>query len=171
MSRLLHLINRLKAQASSTMLTTSQQMAFAELEKRWRFPDRLNLCGPQGSGKTFVGWAMARQHQARFYASPRLLVHDQPPYPTDIIVDNVPSEEKNLRRLLAELQLRQVRKVLFITSSPTHLGMPLITLAPPTKADIATVYENCSRLQFYPPPLSKSDEEKINFWDVIYSVL
>ncbi len=171
MSRLLDLINRLKAQASWTMLTASQQITFAELEKRWQFPDRLNLCGPQGSGKTFVGWAMARQHQVHFYASPRLLEHDQPPYPTDIIIDNAPSEEKNLRRLLAELQLRQVHKVLFITSNPIHLGLPVSTLALPTKTDIATVYENCSRLQFYPSSLSKGDEEKINFWDVIYSVL
>lgn len=167
MSRLLHLINRLKAQASWTMLTPSQRLTFAELEKRWRFPDRLNLCGSQGSGKTFLGWVMARQHQAHFYASPRGLERNQPPYPTDIIIDNAPTEEKNLRRLLSELQLRHVRRVLLITPSPIHLGLPVITLCAPTQVDIATVYENCSQVQFHcPHPLNEG-----NFWNVIQSVL
>lgn len=185
MSKLLTLINRLKAQTSWTMLTPGQRLAFAELEKRWQFPDRLNLYGPQGSGKTFLGWVLARHlPQVNFYASPRLFEQDQAPYPTDIIIDNAPSEEKKLRRLLSELQLRQVRRVLFVTQSPIRLGWSTIELASPTAADIATIYENCSKLQFYPSPSSsnespriifrntgESNEEIANYWQVIFSVL
>lgn len=185
MSRLLFLINRLKAQASATMLTPSQRLAFAELEKHWRFPDRLNLCGPPGSGKTFLGWVIARHlQQVKFYATPRLFEQAQPPYSIDIVIDSAPSEEKKLRRLLAELQLRGVRRVLFITQNPIRLGLPTIELAPPTPADIATVYENCSKLQFYPQPSSNTEdthpisrntgdrvEEIVNYWQAIFSVL
>jgi hypothetical protein len=173
MSRLLHLINRLKAQASWTMLTASQQRAFDELEKRWIFPDRLNLCGSPGSGKTFLGWVLSRQYQAHFYSSPKTLYRDQPSYPLNIIVDNAPSEEKKLRHLLSELQLRQVRRVLFITQKPIRLGLPIIELSTPTPADITTVYENCGKIQFYSsdPLANKSDKETVNFWNIIYSVL
>lgn len=171
MSRLLHLINRLKAQASWTMLTASQRSAFDELENRWIFPDRLNLYGPHGSGKTFLGWVLSRQHQAHFYSSPKTLYRDQPPYPINIIVDNAPSEEKNLRQLLSELQLRQARRVLLITQKPVRLGLPIIELPTPTPADIATVYESCGKLQFYPSNPLTDNNEIVNFWNIIYSVL
>ncbi len=167
MSKLLQLTNRLKAQASWNILTPGQRTILTELEKRWRFPDRINLCGPQGSGKTFLAWVMARQHEAHFYASPGMLDRDEPPYPTQIIIDNAPSEEKKLRRLLAELQLRQVCKVLLITRSAIRLGLPVITLPPPAEADITAIYENCSKLQFYClGPIKKG-----NFWNVIHSLL
>ncbi len=167
MSKLLNLTNRLKAQASWHMLTASQRIAFDELEKRWRYPDRINLCGPPGSGKTFMGWVMARQFQAHFYASPRTLDQDQPPYPTQIILDNAPTEGKKLRRLLSEVQLRQVHRLLLITQSPICLGFPVIALPSPTEADINTIYENLSQLHFH----SSCLVTKGNFWNVVHSVL
>jgi hypothetical protein len=183
-SKLLFLTNRLKAEASERMLTPSQRLALAELEKRWQFPDRLNLCGPPGSGKTFLGWVMARHlQQTSFYASPRVFEQAQPPYPTDIVIDNAPSEEKEVRRLLSKLQLYQVHRTLLITSSPIRLGWPVIELFLPTAADIAVIHENCSRLQFHPSPSSpnethsvssapnENDKETANYWHIIYSVL
>lgn len=183
MSRLLQLINRLKAEAAETMLTPSQRLVLTELEKRWQFPDRLNLCGPPGSGKTFLGWVMARQSQASFYASPRAFEQAQPPYPAGIIIDNAPSEEKEVRRLLSKLQLHQVRRTLFITSSPIRLGWPIMELPLPTAEDIAVICENCSRLQFHPSvslskephsissTLNENDKDATSYWHIIYSVL
>lgn len=184
MSRLLQLINRLKAQATETMLTPSQRLVLIELEKRWQFPDRLNLWGPPGSGKTFLGWVTARHlPQASFYASPRAFEQAQPPYSTGIIIDNAPSEEKEVRRLLSKLQLHQVRQTLLITSNPIRLGWPVIELTLPTTADIAVIHENCSRLQFHPSSSlpkkphsgssipSENDKEAANYWHIIYSVL
>jgi hypothetical protein len=167
MSKLLTLINGLKAQASKEMLTPSQHTALAEVEKRWKFPDRVNLCGPPGSGKTFLGWVIARQLNAQFYASPRILAQEQSPYPTRAVIDNAPSEEKESRRLLAELQLRQFRNTLLITTRPVSMGLPVITLPSPATADIKTVYENLSKLQFVSPQLISEG----NLWGLLYSVL
>lgn len=167
MSKLLHLINRLKAQVNSTMLTYSQEVAFVELSKRWSFPDRINLCGPQGSGKTFLGWVMARHYSASFYASPQVFAQDLPLYTPEFIIDNAPTEEKQLRRLLSEIQLRQTHKVLLITQRPIKIGFPVITLPLPTEADITKIYENLGVLQFHSPrPINEG-----NFWNIIYSVL
>ncbi len=178
MSQLLSLTNHLKAQANLNLLTPGQQQALAELESRWQFPDRLNLAGPPGSGKTFLAWTLARQHQAHFYAAPRQLGLEPPPYPLDVVIDNAPTEEKEVRRLLAELQLRQTRRLLLITRQPIRLGLPIIGLPAPTEADIAVVYDNCSRLQFYPAALRDwpgypvaREVETPDFWQVIYSVL
>lgn len=171
MSKLLDLTNRLKAQATRNMLTPTQQAVFTELERRCRFPDRINLCGPQGSGKTFLGWVIARYLKAHFYSSPRIMERSQPPFPLDIIVDNAPSEEKNLRNLLAELQLRQIRRVLLITSQPIRLGFPAINLPPPTSEDIQTIYTHLDRLHFYSTPVSVEDTTINNLWTIMHSVL
>jgi len=53
MSKLLYLTNRLKTQATLNMFSPSQQIAYNAIEKSWRFPERVNLCGTQGCGKTF----------------------------------------------------------------------------------------------------------------------
>ena len=167
MSKLLHLINRLKAQANKDMLTPTQYLVFSELKQRWKFPDRINLCGPQGSGKTFLGWVMARHYSATFYASPQIFEQDLPLYTPDLIIDNAPTEEKKLRRLLSEIQLRQAHKVLLITQRPIKLGFPLVTLPLPAEADIAKIYGNLSILQFH----SLRPMNEGNFWNIIYSVL
>ena len=167
MSKLLHLTNRLTAQATLNMLSPSQQIAYDAIEKKWRFPERVNLCGTQGCGKTFLGWVVARQLHAYFYAGPGILAQERPPYPQQIIVDNVPSDERSIRLLLAKLQLRRIRNLLLITSHPNKLGFPIITLPPPTPEDIALVYGNFSKLQFHPhTPVAQG-----SFWEVVYSVI
>jgi hypothetical protein len=167
MSKLLHLINRLKAQANPDMLTASQYQAFIQLNKQWHFPDKINLCGPQGSGKTFLGWVIARYYSANFYASPQTFEQDLPLYTPDIIIDNAPTEEKQTRRMLSEMQLRQVRRALLITNRPITLGFQVISLSLPTEADIVKVYANLNLLQFQTlQPVNDN-----NFWNIIYSAL
>lgn len=167
MSKLLHLTNRLKAQAALDMLSPSQRTAYDALEKSWRFPERVNLCGAPGSGKTFLGWVAAHHLNAHFYASPNALAQERPPYSQQIIVDNVSSDERSIRLLLAELQLRQIHNLALITNRPNKLGFPVITLPPPTPGDIAFVYKNFSNLQFHPySPIAQG-----NFWEVIHSVI
>ncbi len=167
MSKLLQLLNRLKAQVNEDMLTNSQQSTFADVIERWRFPDRINLCGPQGSGKTFLGWIIARRYQAGFYATPQIFKYDLPLYTPALIIDNAPTEEKELRRLLSEIQLRQIHKILLITQKSIRLGFPIISLSTPTEADISKIYKNLGNLQFY----SSHSLNKGNFWNVIHSVL
>ncbi len=54
-NRMLSLVNRIKAEASRGFLTSNQLAALEEIERLWRFPERVNLWGPPGCGKRVLG--------------------------------------------------------------------------------------------------------------------
>ena len=167
MSRLLQLLNQLKAEARADALTDGQRAAMVEIHRHWSLPERVNLVGPTGAGKTFLGWALARSLDAAFMASPQALlkVATAPAFP--LIVDNSPSDTLELRRLVAKLQLRGVRSALLITSDENRLGLPIVSLGLPTLQDIHVVYHNLSLLEYYAlEPLTEG-----NLWQVVYSIL
>lgn len=169
MSQLLTLLNRLKAEARLERLTDSQQVAWRLVHQYLRFPERVNLHGESGSGKTFLAWALANEHKANFFASPDALFHanyaNEPP--RLLIVDNCICDTVELRRLLAELQIRNGRSALLITHQPNQLGLPLIHLPRPTPQDVTVTYHNLSLLERYAlAPLAEG-----NLWQVIHSTL
>lgn len=169
MSQLLKLLNRLKAVASLERLTDSQQIAWHDIRQQLRFPERVNLYGPAGVGKTFLAWALARQQDAAFFASPAALARSDfiNELPRLVIVDNVTGEANDLRRLLAELQMRQTRSALIITCHPNPIGLPLVHLPLPVSQDIAIVYHNLSLLEHYALPPRNAG----NLWQIIHSTL
>lgn len=167
MSRMLSLLNRLKAEANRNMLTKSQLDAFHEAEKLWRFPERINLWGPNGCGKTFLGWAVARSLRAAFFPSPFALRTHGFTIEQYVVVDNVSSGQMTLREVLAELQLRNISHALLITTQPSSIGLLEISLSTPTAQDIDMVYRNLSLLERYALTPLRSG----NLWEVVYSVL
>ncbi len=172
MSHLLFLTNRLKAQASRDWLTNSQKKVLFELKKNWRFPGKLNLCGPPGCGKTFLGWTFCRQTNETDFFSHAQGFSATSKQTKNIVLDNIPSEENAFRRLLAVLQLRQVRRALLISTRPIPLNLPKLILPAPTTEDIAKIFDNFSYLAL--ETLSDNPVNtptKANLWDIIYSIL
>ncbi len=167
MSRLLVLLNRLKAEARRDWLTDNQLIASAEIEKHWRFPERVNLYGPPGSGKTFLAWSLARASNAVFYPSPRLYHTATTRDVTPVVIDNAPDDAVAFRRLIGELQLNNTRTALIITKLPNRLGLPTIFLPPPNTQDVDVVYRNLSLLDYY----SFTPNYAENLWVVIEQVL
>ncbi len=167
MSRLLVLLNHLKAEARRDWLTDSQNSAFSDVERLWRFPERVNLCGAPGVGKTFLAWSVARASGAAFYASPRIYQATTSSGQEKIVIDNAPDNVTDLRRLLATLQLNGVRTALFVTAHPNRSGLPTITLPIPTTQDVDTIYRNLSLLDYYALHPTYSD----NLWTVVTQVL
>jgi len=166
-SRLLVMLNRLKAEVRPDWLTSSQSMALAEIDRLWRFPERVNLCGPPGTGKTLLGWAVARALGAVVFASPRVYNARAPHGQLRAVIDNAPDEPIALRRMLAELQLNDTRTALLITAQPNRMGLPTVALSSPTVSDVDTVYRNLSLLDYYAlTPLCAE-----NLWDVIAQTL
>lgn len=169
MSQLLTLLNRLKNEARLDWLTDSQRVVWNALQHQFRFPERVNLYGSGGTGKTFLAWSLAHEKNAVFFASPFALA--QSDFVNDsaslVIIDNGASETGELRHLLAELQMRNGRYTLIITRQPNQIGLPLIHLPPPTSQDNTIVYHNLSLLEHYAlPPLTKG-----NLWQIIHSTL
>jgi hypothetical protein len=169
MSQLLTILNSLKAESRLEWLTDSQQAVWQETLDRLRFPERVNLYGAAGTGKTFMAWALANEQNAAFFASPAALAQSDLTVERSllIIVDNGISEPVELRRLLAELQMRNGRSALIITRYPNQIGLPLLHLPPPTAQDIAIVYRNLSLLEKY----ALSPRSEGNLWQIIHSTL
>lgn len=167
MSRMLSLLNRIKAEASRDFLTGGQLAALEEIERLWRFPERVNLWGPPGSGKTMVGWVVGRSLRATVYPSPRVFRERSQYGDNRVIVDNVPYDQHSLRAVLAEMQIKNVRTALLITEQPNRLGLPVVALPLPTPEDIDVLYRNLSLMEHY----ALSPLREGNFWVVIHSVL
>jgi hypothetical protein len=164
---MLSLLNRIKAEASRDLLTSNQLTAFREIERLWRFPERVDLCGPPGSGKTMVGWVIGRSLHATVYPSPGAFRERSQYGEHRVIVDNVPYEQHALRTVLAEMQLKNVRTALLITTQPNRLGLPTVALPMPTTEDIDVLYRNFSLMEHY----ALSPLREGNLWAIIHSVL
>jgi hypothetical protein len=169
MSQLLTLLNRLKAEARLERLTDSQHTAWQDIRQQLRFPERVNLYGATGAGKTFLAWALANEQNAAFFASPAAFaqsdfVNEQSEL---VIIDNGVSEPGELRQLLAELQMRNGRSALIITHYPNQIGLPLIYLPLPTSQDITIVFRNLSLLEQY----SLTPHDEGNLWQIVHSTL
>jgi hypothetical protein len=166
-SYLLALLNRLKAEARLERLTDSQQAARSYLAHLLHFPERVNLYGEAGSGKTFLGWALAREYGASFHTSPNAFYGATPNERRLQIVDNVPIESSDLRRLLAEMQLRNMRSAIIITQYANQLGLPAVHLPLPTVKDITIVYHNLSLLEHY----ALQPRQQGSLWQIVHSTL
>jgi hypothetical protein len=166
-SRMLALLNRIKAEASRNFLTGSQLTALEEIERLWRFPERVNLWGPPGCGKTMVGWVVGQSLIASAYPSPRAFRERSQHSEHRVVVDNVSYDQTALRAMLAEMQLKNIRTALLITRQPNRLGLPTVALPVPTTEDIDVLYRNLSLMEHY----ALSPLRHGSFWNVIHSVL
>ena len=164
---MLALLDRIKAQASRDFLTASQLAALEEIERLWRFPERVNLSGPPGCGKTMVGWVVGRSLNASVYPSPRAFRERSQHSERRVVVDNVSYDQTALRAVLAEMQLKNTRTALLITRQPNRLGLPTVALPSPTTEDIDVLYRNLSLMEHY----ALSPLRYGSFWNVIHSVL
>lgn len=167
MSRLLVLLNRLKVEARRDWLTDSQLIALAEIERAWRFPERVNLHGPSGTGKTFLAWSLARSSSAAYYPSPRTYYASAAQEQTRVVIDNAPDDARAMRHLLGELQIHNARTALIITALPNRLGLPAVALSRPNSQDVDVVYRNLSLLDYYSLRPLYSE----NLWAVVEQVL
>lgn len=165
MSALLTLLNSIKTQHSREWLTPGQQTVVAWIEGQLQIPGVVNLAGPAGCGKTFCGWILAHSLNARISVDPQCL--PEPGARTAaLIVDNVPDDAHAWRALLAELQLRGIRRAVLITHHANELGLPTARLPAPTAADCAFIMARISLHQpFYPGPAGA------NLWTWIRSAV
>jgi hypothetical protein len=167
MSRQLSLLNRLKTQVNPDWLTFSQQACYRLIEDHWRFPERVNLCGAPGTGKTLLGWVLSYAFRADHFSTPLALRQDSSLSSQPTIIDNVPPGDVSLRTVLAELQMRNIRTAVLITEHPNALGLPIVMLPTPTGNDIDIVYRNLSLLEYY----TLTPKNSGNLWEIVDSVL
>ena len=167
MSRLLTLQNRLKVRARFDRLADHQARAFETIVDHWRYPGVVNLVGPSGAGKTFLGWALAHDRDAFHCAAPELFDPTALLPGRLLIIDNVDPDDRPLRRLLAAVQLTGPRPALFISRRPPPGPLTAVALPPPSPDDLITVLHNLSELEHY----CLQDPATADLWAVIHTTL
>lgn len=169
MSQLLSVHNHLKAQAGVNRLAGHQRRAYETIVAQWRFPARLNLHGPAGCGKTYLGWVVAELQEARYLADPEQLAKSLAAARAGqaIVMDNAHSDTYILRQLLATLDLYNIRRALIITRTPNDNILPTVTLDAPTAEDLEQVRRNLKDAGYY----SNAQTQYASLWAIIYSTL
>jgi len=164
---MLFLLNQLKTQAKPDWLTDGQRAAFNAARDALRFPERVNLYGPVGSGKTFMAWVLGRVLTIPCFPSPTAFERRTERPTPRAVVDNADAGERAIRNLLAVAQRKDTHTLLFITRRPNAMGFRTITLPAPTPNDFDVVYHNLSLIEFYAlPPVREG-----NLWNAIRAVL
>jgi hypothetical protein len=163
MSEWMRLLSEMKRRPMEDYLTPRQRDVRNTICTLLEFPNRINLFGPYGSGKTYVAWSLVRATGATHVPVPERL-HQLQPVHEILVIDNVSHYEDEIRRLLATSNLLGAQSVIFITHEPTTLPMHRIELPLPNKAEIEIVLQSYRRLGYYQqhdlPP-------KPNFWNVL----
>ena len=168
MSKWLTLLNELKGRSPREYFTVTQLTAYQILIERLNLPgQRLNLNGVHGTGKTFVAWGLARAIGMRYLTVPDRLYDDTAQTSWDgeaIVIDNAPTREDELRRLLAQVNMLNINSVVFVSVQPSALKMRRVELNLPTQAEIDGVLNNLRHLGIY---CYGSLPDQPNFWQVL----
>jgi hypothetical protein len=112
-------------------------------------PGVASLHGAHGAGKTFTAWVAARSAGARYLPIPKHLEDLKPDETEAVVIDNAPTQETALRRLIARCDLYRIRAVVFISPTPNALRYSTHAVPPPTHADMERVARQWMRRGYY----------------------
>lgn len=166
MSEWLRLVNQIKARSPVDLFTPTQHAAYTALLDLLRFPQQVNLCGPVGSGKTFVAWGVAQSLGGLHVPLPTAL--DQLSGNNDILlVDNAPAHEYEARNLLARCNLLGAQSTVLVTQQPIAMPMRRVELPLPTPEEVVAVSRSLSLLGYFQSSLPLPSQP--NFWNILQS--
>lgn len=106
--KLVTLEQRIRDRLSPEWLTPSQQQVWKQLHRFDGPPHRVvNVYGPRGSGKSFLGWLMQREGHATYSN----WAHEHHPIHPRLVIDNTPTDRartRSVRPLVDTLNIRQI---------------------------------------------------------------
>jgi hypothetical protein len=117
---------RIRDRLSLEWLTPSQQCVWEQL-LRFRGPPHrvINIYGPRGSGKTFIGWLMHREG----YATYETWTGERQPIHPRLVLDNAPPDRASaraIRPLVDKLKIKQI--ILLSRQRVNEPSMPAFAL-------------------------------------------
>ena len=163
MSDRLRIVDNIKRHPTEELLTPTQRQIWESLCNLLQFPQRLNLCGPAGSGKTFVAWAVARTTGAIHVPIPTAL-YGLVPGNEILMIDNAPHDEDDVRRIMATCNLLEARSFILITRQPVTMPIRTLELTLPTAADIDVVIRTFGRSGYFAQGSSSLGS---NLWTIL----
>jgi polynucleotide 5'-kinase involved in rRNA processing len=73
-SQYIRILNTIRKNNARLSLTQSQADCRIAILERLEYPGIVNLFGPHGSGKTFLGWCLANEERTTYIVEPAQIV-------------------------------------------------------------------------------------------------
>ena len=147
MSHYIRILNTLKLNINSLILTPSQAACRSRIEDRLSYPGAVNLYGLHGVGKTVLGWAMAANEHIEYVVHPLRLRDSLLANATIVFIDNVEADRSTFRRLMGTLEAIKVERTIVVTHVPIDDYVFRVELEL-TEEDILIVRKNFQRLGY-----------------------
>lgn len=151
MSELIRILNSIKIHRTGAWLTPSQRNVQEAIKELLRVPQTINLCGPAGSGKTFLAWHLADELGYVYLPHPGHLVYTESLGSEGLIIDNCRPDRRAHRDILRILQLNSVLRAIFITRQIIQDYTRYVELKL-TFSDQSKVCENLSTVGLFREP-------------------
>lgn len=165
MSQWLKMVSDLKRRSpKSSYFTENQRTVFEQICDWLSIPERVNLYGDFGTGKTFVAWGLAEELDYVEHLSNASEFDTFDNSPTAILIDNAPHSEYRVRKIMARSNLLTIESIVFITRRPVAMQMRKIELPLPSEKEIREIENTLARLGF---SATKYNPEKVNLWNVL----
>jgi hypothetical protein len=166
MSQFIRHLNQIKNKRTFEWLTPSQRAALSSIKNVLQVPSTVNLFGPAGTGKTFLGWTLANVLSFAYLTHPDKIIQFNKLDHEGVVVDNCNSERNAHRELLKMIRFQQINHAVFITrrmiKDYTHFVELYVTAH-----DIETVQQNLIHAKI---PLIHRDNPP-NLWCLVNSSL
>lgn len=157
---------RIRDRITSEWLTPSEQNVWEKLHRFSGPPHRIiNIYGPRGSGKSFLGWLMQREKYATYGIWPERPHPEQP----RLVLDNAPADQattRSLRPLVDQLEILQI--ILLSRQRVNEPAMPAFELKV-TKDDLEHFSANLYR--YLNITLTASQQDNSNYREVLDNYL
>lgn len=137
----IRLHNRVKESACWELLAPSQRRAFCAVREAARYANRINVYGESGTGKTFLGWTLARELGVLYLPDPS----DQMERAEVMVIDESPST-RSQSRLLYDTAQQYAKSVVLLTRKPIEDHIVQVHLSI-TEEDMSWVKDTLNRLE------------------------
>jgi hypothetical protein len=164
MSRYIQILNALKQNITHLSLTPNQADCRTKILERLEYPGILNLSGPNGSGKTVLGWHLANEGHVVYVEEPARICTMQNG-PAILFVDNAGHSRDEYRCILDTLDRAHIACAVIVSQERIEDYVLSLVLAC-DQDDINIAVDNLSRLGF--SLTVRSDETTfLDLWDVL----
>lgn len=116
MSLYVEWMNQIKLKADYEWLTDAQKRAFNDIVERWQAETFVCLCGPSGSGKSFIARLLAKERGYTYLSD----LKDVPSGVESVVVDG----EEYSRLMRPTAQLLGLKRVVVLMRQPPQDPMP-----------------------------------------------
>lgn len=116
MSLYVEWLNKIKLKADYHWLTDTQKQAFNDIVQRWQAEVFVCLCGPAGSGKSFIARLLAKDHGYAYVSD----LKDVQPGTEMVVVDG----EQYTRLMRPAAQMLGLKRVVVLMRQPPQDPMP-----------------------------------------------